>query len=203
MNSIVVATRNENKVKEIKEILKDMPFEISYLNELDIDAEVVEDGNTFEENAYKKAYEIMKITNLPTLADDSGLEVDALNGEPGVHSARFAGNHGDYRKNNEKLLELIKDIPDEKRGARFVTVIVLLYPDGRKLVARGEIRGYISRAERGGNGFGYDPLFVVPQYNLCFAQLQNNIKNDISHRGKALRELKRLLCSNILGGTSN
>lgn len=197
MNGMVIATRNKNKVREIKEIFEGYPVEILSLDELDIDVEVVEDGDTFEENAEKKAAEIMKITGMPTLADDSGLEVHILDGKPGVHSARFAGIHGDYRKNNEKLLDLMDGIPHEKREARFVCVIVLMFPDGRKFTARGEIKGYIGDEARGNNGFGYDPLFVVPQYNMTFAELESSIKNKISHRGKALEELKKILASQL------
>jgi len=197
MDSIVCATRNKNKVGEIKEILKDIPVSIVSLEDIGIDVEVVEDGETFEENAQKKAMEIMKITGLPTLADDSGLEVDALDGKPGVYSARFGGVHGDYKNNNDKLLELMEGIPYEKRGARFVTVIVLLYPDGRSVKARGEIKGFIGNEPKGDNGFGYDPIFVVPEYNMSFAELGSDIKNKISHRGRALEELKKRLYHSI------
>lgn len=202
MKKLVVATRNKNKVIEIKEILKDVPLQVISLDELNIDVDVVEDGETFEENAYKKAYEIMKITGEIVLADDSGLEVDALGGQPGVHSARFAGVHGDYKRNNEKLLELMKDVPDEKRGARFVTVMVLIYPDMEKIVTRGEIRGYITREPRGSSGFGYDPLFLVPEYNKTFAELGSKVKNSISHRGKALSGMRDKLTGKQAGGGS-
>lgn len=197
VNRLVAATGNRNKVKEIREILKDMPIYIISLDDLNIDVEVVEDGDTFEDNAEKKAVEIMKITGEPTLADDSGLEVDALDGMPGVYSARFAGAHGDYKKNNEKLLELMKCVPYEKRSARFVTAVVLAYPDGRKITARGEIEGFISTEPRGENGFGYDPLFIVPDYNKTFAELGDEIKNKISHRGRALEEMKKKLAKGV------
>jgi len=193
MKKLIIATRNNNKVREIKDILKDVPVIIESLCDLNIDVDIVEDGATFEENAYKKAVEIMKITGYPSLADDSGLEVEALHGEPGVHSARYAGIHGDDKRNNEKLLELMKDIPYEKRKARFVSVITVVFPDGRKVEARGEINGYIGTEPKGDNGFGYDPLFIVPEYEKTFAQLGGEIKNKISHRGKALEELKKKL----------
>lgn len=197
MKRIVIATQNENKVAEIKEMLKGTGIEAVSLRDLNIDVDVVEDGNTFEENAYKKALEIMKITGMPTLADDSGLEVDALDGAPGVYSARFAGVHGDYARNNEKLLELMKDVPDERRGARFVTAMVLLYPDMKKITARGEIEGYIGHELRGSNGFGYDPLFIVPELKRSFAELTNREKNSISHRGRALKAMREKLLSGL------
>lgn len=197
MKRIVIATQNENKVAEIKEMLKGTGIEAVSLRDLNIDVDVVEDGNTFEENAYKKALEIMKITGMPTLADDSGLEVDALDGAPGVYSARFAGVHGDYARNNEKLLELMKDVPDERRGARFVTAMVLLYPDMKKITARGEIKGYIGHELRGSNGFGYDPLFIVPELKRSFAELTNREKNSISHRGRALKAMRKKLLSGL------
>lgn len=193
MKTIVIATKNRNKVEEIKEILDNPSLDIKYLNDLDIDLDVEEDGNTFEENACKKAIEYMKATGLPCLADDSGLEVYALNGAPGIHSARFSGVHGDDSRNNQKLLELMRDIPDGKRGARFVSVVALILPDGHKIIARGEIEGYIGHKPRGGFGFGYDPLFIVPEYDKSFAELGMDIKNRISHRGRALKELKRML----------
>lgn len=198
MNKIVIATQNENKVFEIKEMLEGTGIEAVSLRELKIDVDVVEDGKTFEENAYKKAFEIMKITGMPALADDSGLEVYALDGAPGVYSARFAGAHGDYAKNNRKLLELMKDVPDEKRGARFVTVMVLLYPDMKKITARGEIEGYIGHELKGSHGFGFDPLFIVPELKKSFAELSSAEKNSISHRGRALRAMREKLLSSSL-----
>lgn len=193
MSSLVIATKNNNKIKEIKDILKDIHIDILSLANLEINVEVIEDGATFEENAYKKAYEIMKIVNMPTLADDSGLEVDALNGAPGVLSARFAGSHGDDIKNNEKLLKLMENVPKDNRGAKFVCAIAVAYPDGKRIIVRGEIKGYIGYEPSGDNGFGYDPVFVVPEYNKSFAELGSNLKNLISHRGKALEQLKETL----------
>jgi non-canonical purine NTP pyrophosphatase, rdgB/HAM1 family len=200
MKRIVIATNNKNKVREIREILKDTAIEVVSQGELEIDVDVVEDGTTFEENAYKKAAEIMKIAGLPTLADDSGLEVDALNGAPGVYSARFAGVHGDNAKNNEKLLELMKDVPEDKRGARFVTAMVLIFPDIKSIKTRGEIKGIIGWEPKGSNGFGYDPLFIVPELGKTFAELDGMEKNSISHRGRALREMKTRLVESIQEG---
>lgn len=193
METLVVATGNKNKVLEISEILKDMPFEVKSLSDLSIDLDVEEDGETFEQNAYKKAYEVMKTYGFTTIADDSGLEVDALGGAPGVYSARFSGVHGDDCANNEKLLKLMENVPDDKRCARFVCVIALVYKDGTSLMSRGEVEGYIAHEPKGNGGFGYDPLFIVPEYNMSFAELGSEIKNRISHRGKALDQLKKML----------
>lgn len=162
--------------------------------------EIEEDGDTFEKNSYKKAYEIMKISGRPTIADDSGLEVDWLNGAPGVYSARFAGEDCDDKANNRKLLDLLKDVPKEKRGARFVSVITLIYPDGKVLVARGETFGTLLEEERGDGGFGYDPLFVPAGKDLTYSELTAEDKNQISHRGKALRKLKELLYQETIRG---
>jgi XTP/dITP diphosphohydrolase len=157
------------------------------------DVEIEEDGETFEENSMKKAKEILKLCGRPTIADDSGLMVDFLGGAPGVYSARFAGEECSDEKNNEKLLRLLKDVPAEERGARFVSVITLAFPDGEVLVARGECPGRITNTPTGENGFGYDPLFVPTGYRKTFAQLTGEEKNQISHRAMALKELERLL----------
>ena len=190
---VIIASNNIHKLTEIKQILKNFPFDVKSLNEAGINIEVVEDGKTFEENAYKKASEIMKVTNEAVIADDSGLEVFALNGAPGVFSARFAGEHGNYKKNNLKLLESLKEIPYDKRGARFVTTIVYLTPDGDKIIAHGHINGIIGFEEKGNNGFGYDPLFIVPELNKTFSELEPEEKNAISHRSRALADLKNQL----------
>ena len=190
---VIIASNNIHKLTEIKQMLKDFPFDVVSLNEAGINIEVVEDGKTFEENAYKKASEIMKITNEAVIADDSGLEVSALNGAPGVYSARFAGEHGNYKKNNLKLLEVLKEIPYDKRGARFVTTIVYLTPEGKKITAHGHVNGIIGFEEKGSNGFGYDPLFIVPELNKTFAELEPEEKNAISHRSRALSDLKKQL----------
>ena len=157
--------------------------------------EVTEDGKTFEENSYKKAYEIMKLSGEITIADDSGLSVDALCGAPGVRSARFAGEHAQDHENNEKLLFLLSAVPEEKRTAKFISVITMLYPDGSKIVARGECPGHILFEGRGSGGFGYDPLFVPEGFGKSFGELSAEEKNQISHRARALAELERqLLC---------
>ena len=155
--------------------------------------EVEETGTTFEENSKIKAEEIMKVTGMPAIADDSGLMVEALGGAPGVYSARFAGEHATDEENNEKLMSLMEGIPDGRRQAKFVSVITLMYPDGRILTARGECPGTIGRVPEGTNGFGYDPLFLPEGYSVTYAQLTAEEKNRISHRAKALEILRRRL----------
>lgn len=194
-NRLIIASNNSHKIEEIKSILKDLDYEILSLKEANIDIEVEENGSTFEENSYIKAKAIRDLTGEAVLADDSGLMVYALDGAPGVYSARFAGEHGNDKKNNEKLLELLKDIPDEKRGARFVSVIVLLTADGDKYVGNGYVEGRIGYKERGSNGFGYDPLFIVLDLNKTYAELTSYEKNSISHRKRALEDLKGKLQS--------
>lgn len=190
---IIIASNNKHKVDEIKAILREFPFEILSLKEAGMDIEVDEDGKTFEENALKKAVEVMKVSGEMALADDSGLEVYALDGKPGVYSARFAGEHGNDKKNNEKLLSLLKNVPDEERRARFVSIIALVSPDGEQIIGRGYIEGKIGYEEKGKNGFGYDPLFIVPELNKTFGELTPEEKNLISHRSKALADLKSKL----------
>ena len=186
IQKMILASNNKHKVDEIKDILKEFDIEVLSLKEADIDIEVEEDGTTFEENAMKKATEICKVAGLPVIADDSGLEVFALNGAPGVYSARYSGEHGNYNKNNKKLLKELKNVPEEDRGARFVTVIAFVTPEGEKITARGEVYGKIAFEEKGENGFGYDPLFIYPELNKTFAELSSEVKNSISHRKRAL-----------------
>jgi XTP/dITP diphosphohydrolase len=190
---IIIASNNAHKIHEIKTILKEFPYEVLSLKEAGIDVEIEENGKTFEENAYIKAKAILDLTGEAALADDSGLEVDALGGEPGVYSARYSGNHGDDKANNRKLLEELKDVPEEERTARFVCSIVMLTPDGLRLNARGTVEGVIGYKEIGDNGFGYDPLFNIPELHKTFAQLSGEEKNSMSHRGNALKELRKKL----------
>ncbi len=191
---VVAATKNKNKLKEMNAILEGCGLRIISQDEAGMaEIDVVEDGETFEENSYKKAYEIMKACGKPAVADDSGLMVDALDGAPGVYSARFAGEGHDDKANNAKLLSLLENVPDEKRGAKFVAVITLVYPDGKKLVARGECPGRIAHGLSGAGGFGYDPLFVPDGYEKTFGELGPEVKNKISHRARALAELERML----------
>ena len=190
MKELVVATRNKDKVKEIRKILKGLDVKISALNSFDNVPEVIEDGKTFEENASKKARIISRFTHSLTIADDSGLEVEALGGRPGVRSSRFAGEKANYAKNNAKLLKLLQGMPSSKRKARFVCVISIAR-DGKVLgVVRGTCSGRISFKLRGKTGFGYDPLFISPKHGKTFAELGLKTKNSISHRYGALKKAK-------------
>lgn len=192
--TIVAATQNKHKIEEIGAITGEFGMSIISRDAAGVPKiEVVEDGETFEENSYKKAYEIMKLCGSITIADDSGLEVDCLDGAPGVYSARFAGVDGDDEANNRKLVELIKDVPYEKRTARFVSVITMVFPDGTSIVARGEVEGHLVLEEQGSNGFGYDPLFVPVGYDKTFGEIDPEIKNRISHRANALKILREKL----------
>lgn len=191
---IVAASRNKHKIEEIEAITKKFGMSIISRDEAGIPlVEIDEDGETFEENSYKKANEIMKMCGKVTLADDSGLMVDYLGGAPGVYSARFAGEDGNDEKNNAKLLKLLEEVPAKERTAQFVSVITMVFPDGETLVARGECPGRIITAPAGENGFGYDPLFVPDGCDKTFAQLSSEEKNQISHRANALVELEKLL----------
>lgn len=186
---LVVATRNRGKSQEIKEFLKDFPIEVKDLNDFGPIPEVKEDGETFDDNAYKKASFAAKVLGLPALADDSGLEVLALGGAPGVHSARYAGPHATDLENNEKLLAELKGIAD--RRARFCCVISLAMPSGSALTYEATCEGEILEAPRGDKGFGYDPLFFYPPEGKTFGEMTLEEKSRVSHRGKALGELKR------------
>lgn len=190
LNKLIVATGNEGKLKEIREILNDT--EVLGLHDLKLDIEIVEDGDSFTANAQKKAETIMQLLHLPVLADDSGLEVEALGGRPGVYSARFAGEQANDADNIQKLLYELRDVPNEQRGARLVCVMCLVMPDGSIHTTRGEVNGTILREIRGANGFGYDPVFYVKEYDKTFAELSSDEKNAISHRGKALRRMKEV-----------
>ena len=177
-NVIVAATQNKHKIEEIEAITRQFGMSIISRDEAGVPkVDIVEDGETFEENSYKKAYEIMKLCGRITIADDSGLEVDCLDGAPGVYSARFAGVDGDDDANNKKLTELIKDVPYEERTGRFVSVITMVFPDGEAIVARGEVEGHLLLEKRGQNGFGYDPLFVPQGYDETFGEIDPKIKN--------------------------
>lgn len=194
METIIAASRNQHKITEIEAITKKFGMNIVSRDEAGIPKfEIEEDGETFEENSFKKANEIMKVCGKITIADDSGLMVDYLGGAPGVYSARFAGEDGNDTKNNEKLLMLLEGVFYKERRAKFVSVITMVYPDGTQLAARGECEGHIIDAPVGENGFGYDPLFVPDGYQRTFAQLSAEEKNQISHRAKALKQLEKLL----------
>jgi XTP/dITP diphosphohydrolase len=192
---LVVATNNLNKVKEIAVILKRQNYEILSLRDFPGVPVVIEDGSSFEENAVKKASIIAEHTGLLTLADDSGLEVDALNGEPGVKSARFAGENATDEDRNHKLLNLLKDVPESRRSARFKCAMALSTPQGDTKVVLGVCEGSIAFEPRGNTGFGYDPVFFVPCYGKTFAELGPDIKNRISHRAIAIQKIKKLFRS--------
>lgn len=188
---IVVATKNKGKMREIKAILNDEKYEILSMEDIGIDVEVDEDADTFTGNATKKAIEIMKVCNQITLADDSGLVVDALDGAPGVYSARYAGEHGDDLENN---LLLLKNMENEKnRSAKFVCAMALAFPDGKIINVEGEFHGQIDYKMKGTGGFGYDCLFYLPEYDMTSAEISAELKNEISHRAKALQMIKEKL----------
>lgn len=191
---VILASRNEGKLREMRIILSKYGMDVVSRDDAGIPAfEVEETGTTFEENSYLKAKVIMEASGCPTIADDSGLVVDALGGEPGVYSARYAGEGCTDDDNNELLLRRMESVPDGERSARFVSVITMLFPDGRKLVAKGTVEGRIDRCLDGEGGFGYDPLFIPDGYDRSFGVLSSEIKNSISHRAKALSELEMLL----------
>ncbi len=191
---IIFATGNENKMKEIRMILADLGMPILSMKEAGIVADVEENGTTFEENALIKATEIAKlVTNCIVLADDSGLEIDYLNKEPGIYSARYAGVDTSYDIKNNLLLGRLQGVPDEKRTARFVCAVAAAFPDGSTEVVRGTIEGIIGHEIAGENGFGYDPIFYLPEYRCTTAELTPEKKNELSHRGNALRAMRAIM----------
>ena len=193
MKKIIFATGNEGKMREVRMILQDLGVEILSLKEAGIAADVEENGTTFEENAVIKATEIMKMCGEIVLADDSGLEVDALNKEPGIYSARYTGHDTSYHIKNKSLIDRLEGKSGKERNARFVCVIAAAFPDGRVFITRGTMEGQIGYEERGENGFGYDPIFYLPEYGCYSAELPLEEKNKLSHRGKALRLMKEKL----------
>ncbi len=194
MKKIIFATGNENKMKEIRMILADLGMPILSMKEAGVYVDVVEDGTTFEENALIKATEIAKqVENCIVLADDSGLEIDYLNKEPGIYSARYAGEDTSYDIKNNLLLSRLEGVPDEQRTARFVCAIAAAFPNGETEVVRGTIEGRIGYEIAGENGFGYDPIFYVPEYGCTTAEMDPDKKNELSHRGNALREMRKII----------
>jgi len=189
MEKLVVATKNRGKIEEIKKVLSNLHFDVVAMNEIGINIDVVEDGTTFEENSLKKAQQICEVSNTIVIADDSGLEVDFLDGAPGIYSARFGGPEATDSDKNNKLLDMLRNVPFEKRTARFVCAIAVAFPDGRSFVVRDTCEGFITFECKGNNGFGYDPLFYVQQYDKTMAELGMEIKNKISHRAKALSQM--------------
>ena len=190
MKKVIFATGNQGKMKEIREILGDLDIELLSLKDAGIQADIVEDGKTFEENAQIKAKTICDLTGEIVLADDSGLEIDYLNKEPGIYSARYMGEDTSYRIKNANLIQWLEGVPDEQRTARFVCAIAAAFPDGTMKTVRAAMEGRIGYEERGENGFGYDPIFWLPEYGCTSAELSMEEKNKISHRGKALRLIK-------------
>lgn len=191
MKKIIVASNNEHKIEEIKAILSKFKVQVISLKEAGIYLDVEENGTTFMENAYKKASEIFDVLNGEmVISDDSGLVVDSLGGAPGVFSARYAGEHGNDEKNNEKLLRMLRGKDGEERTAKFVCAMVLIVDKNTVIKVQGDIEGVISNEYKGNTGFGYDPIFVVPDYNKTFAELGAEVKNVISHRAVALRKLE-------------
>ena len=190
---LVIATTNKGKLREIQQLLKDLGVSVMSLADFHGYPNVIEDGKTFRENALKKAREISAFTGKPSLADDSGIMVDALGGEPGVYSARYSGKDADDLKNNSKLLRKMRDVPDAGRGAQFVCVMALVFPDGKEKVVSGLVRGRITREPRGPGGFGYDPLFYYSRARMTFAEMGPEEKNKVSHRARALKKIRETL----------
>lgn len=187
---IIFATGNQNKMREIRQILDGLDVEILSMKEAGISCDIVEDGETFEDNAMIKAKEVAKYTDAIVVADDSGLEIDYLNKEPGVYSARYMGEDTSYEIKNQALLDRLKGVPKEQRTARFVCAVAAVFPDGENCVRRETIEGYIGEKPAGENGFGYDPIFYIDEYNCSTAELTSEQKNALSHRGKALRAIR-------------
>ena len=193
METIIFATKNKGKIKEINAILADMDVNVISMEDAGITIDVVEDGTTFEENSMKKAVQIMEVSGKITLADDSGLEIDAMDKAPGVYSARFMGEDTPYPERFRAIFEKLEGVPEEKRTARFVSCIAAAFPDGRRLTSLDTVEGIIGYEVKGENGFGYDPIFFVPEKGRYMAELSAEEKNAISHRGKALGKMKELL----------
>ena len=193
METIIFATKNKGKIREINAILADMNVNVISMEDAGITIDVVEDGTTFEENSMKKAVQIMEVSGKITLADDSGLEIDAMDKGPGVYSARFMGEDTPYPERFKAIFEKLDGVPEEKRTARFVSCIAAAFPDGRRLTTYDTVEGIIGYEVKGENGFGYDPIFFVPDKGRYMAELSAEEKNAISHRGKALGKMKELL----------
>ena len=188
-NIIILATNNKSKVKEISEMMSGSDITFESLADAGINVEVEETGTTFEENALLKAREICKLSGKPTISDDSGLEIDALDGAPGIYSSRFMGEDTSYDIKNNALIEKLDNVADPDRTARFRCCMALVLPDGREFVTEGAMEGIIAREPKGINGFGYDPILFIPEYNRTSAELSSEEKNNISHRGEALRKM--------------
>ncbi|KAA3636251.1 MAG: XTP/dITP diphosphatase [Calditrichaeota bacterium] len=194
---LVLATNNEDKIKEIKHLLDDLPITILTRDDFLEFPDVEETGETLEDNALLKAKAIFEFTDIPALADDTGLEVDALNGAPGVYSARFAGDNVTYKDNNLKLIKELQDIPDDKRTAQFRCVMALAWSEDNIEVVNGIVEGVIANELKGDKGFGYDPLFYYPPSQKRFSEMTTEEKNIISHRGKALQEIRTVIINKL------
>lgn len=190
MKQIIFATGNEGKVREVQAIMADMDVEVLSLKQAGISVDIEENGTTFEENAIIKAREIAKLTDAVVLADDSGLEIDYLNKEPGIYSARYLGEDTPYTEKNRIILERMDGVEREKRTARFICAMAAVFPDGSVITTYGTIEGRIAYEIKGENGFGYDPIFYLPEYGMTSAEISSEEKNKISHRGKALQLMK-------------
>ncbi|MFV0529552.1 MAG: RdgB/HAM1 family non-canonical purine NTP pyrophosphatase [Lachnospiraceae bacterium] len=190
IDKIVFATGNQDKMVEIRQILADINVPILSLKDVGISADIVEDGSTFEENAIIKAKEIWKLTGGLVLADDSGLEIDYLDKAPGIYSARYMGEDTSYAVKNQSFIDKLQGVAEEERTARFVCAIAAVYPDGRVVTTHGVMEGHIAHVSAGANGFGYDPVFYLPEYGCTSAELSKAKKNELSHRGKALRAMR-------------
>lgn len=193
MKKIIFASNNQGKIREVKDMLADPDVEVLSMKEAGIDMDIEENGTTFQQNALIKARAVYNVTHELTIADDSGLEIDWMNGEPGVYSARFMGHDTSYDIKNAAILEKMKNVRGADRSARFVCAMAAILPDGREITTRGTMEGVIADKIQGSNGFGYDPILYLPEYGKTSAQLTEEEKNKISHRGEALRELVREL----------
>ena len=193
MKRIIFATTNENKVREVNMMMKDFDVELCTLKQAGIDVDIVEDGTTFEENAVIKAKTIMEMTGEIAIADDSGLEVDYLDKAPGIYSARFLGEDTPYEEKNQYIIDKLAQAEGDDRSARFVCAMAVAYPDGEIRTCKGTIEGVIAYEQKGSNGFGYDPIVYVPEYGMTTGEMAPEVKNSISHRGKALEQMKEIL----------
>lgn len=193
MRKIIFATTNQGKVREVKMMMEGFDVELYTMKEAGINIDIVEDGTTFEENAIIKAKTIMEITGEIALADDSGLEVDYLDGAPGIYSARFLGENTSYDEKNSYIIEKLKDAKGKERSARFVCAMAAAFPDGEVITCKGTIEGLIGYEQKGTNGFGYDPIVYVPEFEMTTGEMTPELKNSISHRGKALEQMKEIL----------
>ena len=195
---LILATSNKDKAREIAEILSDTPFVVTTMKEEGYDPDIVEDGKTFEENALIKARTVHALAEgAYVMADDSGLCIDALDGDPGIYSARFCGENSTYPEKFAKIFEMLKDVPEEKRTAKFVCSIAVVRPDGSEFTVRGEVCGVLHEKPMGDGGFGYDPIFYVPEFGMTTAQMTKEQKNSISHRGKASRAMAEKLKADL------